>query len=408
MKQLPLLTYAGLILFTGCSKKSGPPPTPPAADSATVTVVNGYGSGKYKIGDTVHIWSEAIPAGSVFDNWTGSGGLLADAGEWHNVFVMSAQNVTVTANFKPLAAFTLKYEKIRGTNIGKNVYYYFPAGQKGIVYLLHGTGGSAQNLVNNFEWITMINDLVAAGYGIIVTEAEEVSLNVDLNGDGKIRWVQLPADTTANPDYSNMKALADTFYARGYSSRALPLYSIGMSDGGGFSGALSYIYKFAAGVSYCAPTSTVVTTSSTTPLQFCMAKYDDAPEVGPAGDATAQANFSALVGRGICSKFFLHDRSPVYPERFARWSGISLALSAALFNELKANKWLDGKNYLTATSTIISPVILANPLAYSVSAGLNTIQYQYFINQLDDMYAAHQFFSDYDKTTIHFLTTPCQ
>jgi len=58
----------------------------------------------------------------------------------------------------------LKYEKIRGTNIGKNVYYYFPAGQKGIVYLLHGTGGSAQNLVNNIEWITMINDMVAAGY----------------------------------------------------------------------------------------------------------------------------------------------------------------------------------------------------------------------------------------------------
>lgn len=403
----------GFILLAGsagCSKKSdsgsGTPLT--TGDSATVTVVNGYGSGHYKSGDTVDIWSEAIPSDSVFDTWSGYTGLLENPGEWHNRFVMPSQNVTVTAAQKPITPFSLHYEKIRGTNILKNVYYYFPAGHKGIVYLLHGTGGSAQNLVNNFEWITMINDLVAAGYGIIVTEAEEVSLNVDINGDSKIRWDQLPADTTTNPDYSNMKALADTFYARGYSSRSLPLYSIGMSDGGGFSGALSYIYKFAAGVSYCAPTSTVVTTTSTTPLQFCMAKFDDASEVGPAGDATAQANYNALMGRGICSKFFLHDHSPVYPQRFARWNGISLATSTALFNELKANKWLDNKNYLTATSTIISPVILANPSAYPVSSALNVAQYQFFINQLDDMYAAHQFFSDYDKTTIHFLATPCQ
>ncbi len=162
------------------------------------------------------------------------------------------------------------------------------------MYLLHGTDRSARNLVNNFEWITMINDLVAAGYGIIVTEAQEVSLNTDLNSDGKIQWVLAPADTLTNPDYGNMLALADTFYARGYTQPAFPLYSIGMSDGGAFSAALSYIYHFAAGVSYCAPTGTTVTSASTTPFQFCMAKYDDNAEVGAAGNATALVNSNAL------------------------------------------------------------------------------------------------------------------
>ncbi|HWK07537.1 MAG TPA: hypothetical protein VNS58_28090 [Puia sp.] len=363
MKYPLAVSLLGLIIlsgFAGCSKKSDSSGAGTSggtvSDSATVTVVNGYGSGRYKVGDTVDIWSLGIPSGEVFDNWSGYSSLLENSGEWHNRFIMPAQDVTVTAALKSLSPYTLKYEKIKGVNILKNVYYYFPSGHKGIVYLLHGTGGSAQNLVNNFEWIQMMNDLVSAGYAFIVTEAEEVSLNTDLNGDGKVRWVLAPADTTTNTDYGNMRALADTFYARGYSTPSIPLYSIGMSDGGGFSAALSFIYKFAGGVSYCAPTSSVVTSTSTTPFQFCMAKYDNASEVGPAGNTTAQANSVALTSRGICSKFFMHDHSPVYPQRWARWSAISLSLSASLYNELKSNHWLDSKNYLTAVSdTIAAP-----------------------------------------------------
>jgi len=410
MKYLIVSSCTCLAMLTGCSKKSNAPGTGTTGntDSATVTVINGYGSGKYRVGDTVNIWSLAIPANMVFDTWTGYSTLLQNSGEWHNSFVMPAQDLTLTASQKSLAPFTLTYEKIRGMNIQKNVYYYFPAGHKGIIYLLHGTGGSAQSLVNQFEWTQTISDLVSAGYAIVVTEAEEVSLNTDLNGDGKIRWDLTPADTLTNPDYGNFRALTDTFYARGYTNPSIPRYSIGMSDGGAFSAALSFIYKFAAGVSYCAPTSTTVTNSSTTPFQFCMAKYDNDQEVGPAGDATAQSNANALSARGICSKFYLHDHSPVYPQRFARRSDISLSLSASLYNELGTNHWLDSKNYLTAASDTISARIQANPSAYPFSSALTPAQYQFFTDELDCMYAAHKFYSDYDKTTIHFLEGPCQ
>jgi len=401
---LGIILFAG---FSGCSKKSDPSGAGTTSDSATVTVVNGYGSGNYKVGDTVDIWSVAIPSNNVFDSWSGYNSLLENSGEWHNRFIMPSQDVTVTASLKAISPFSLHYEKIRGANILKNVYYYFPSGHKGIVYLLHGTGGSAQNLVNNLEWIQMINDLVTAGYAIIVTEAEEVSLNTDLNGDGSIHWTLTPADTLSNPDYRNIRVLTDTFYSRGYSNPSIPLYSIGMSNGGAFSSALSYLYKFAAGISYCAPATTVVASASTTPLQFCMAKNDNASEVGPAGNSLAQSNSTALNGRGVCSRFFLHDHSPVYPQRWARWSGISLSLSASLFSELKANHWLDSKNYLTATSDVIDAGIQANPSSYPISTGLNIVQYQFFLNEIDVMAAAHQFYCDYDKTTIHFLDVPC-
>ena len=404
-----------LITVSACNKKNDPvttnpvtPTTPASGDSATLTVINGYGSGKYKVGDTVHIWSAAIPANSVFDTWSGYSNLLANNGEWHNTLVMPAQNITLTASTKAVAAYTLVYEKIKGKNNLKNVYYYFPSGHKGIVYLLHGTSGSAQNLVNNFEWIQMINELVADNFAIIVTEAEEVTLNTDINGDGKIRWNPTPIDTVANVDYANIKAITDTFYNRGYSTRSIPRYSVGMSDGGAFSADLSYVYSFKTGISYCAPSGTFIATTATTPFQYCMAKYDDNPNVGAQGNADALSNSQSFSSRGICSKYFIHDHSPVYPERFARRSDISITVSTNLVNELRKNNWLDSKNYFVNTSGFVSTDVQAKPANYPVFLGLNLTQQVDVLNQIDVMYAAHQFYSDFNRTTIKFLDTQCQ
>ena len=373
-----------------------------------MTVVNGYGSGTYKAGDTVNIWANALPANAIFDTWTGFSGLLQNVGEWHNSFVMPSQNVTITGNQRSITAFSLTYEKIKGVNIQKNVYYYFPAGHKGVIFLLHGTGGSALNLVTTFEWTQTIKDLVADNYAIVVTEAEEASLNTDLNGDGKIRWASTPLDSTTNVDYGNIKAIRDTFYARGYTSPSKPLYSLGMSDGGAFSSSLSYLYKYKTAISYCAPGYNLIFSTSTIPFQFCMAKYDNADEVGPQGNADALTYSNLLTSHGVCSKYFLHDRSPAYPQRFARDSAISLSTSTALFNELKNNHWLDGKNYLLATSDSITVVMTANTAVYPTYNSLSALLKQYVADQIDDMYAAHKFYSDLDKTTLKFLDSQCQ
>lgn len=408
MKHPLTAVFLYIIFLAACSKQSSQATGGTTSDSATVTVINGYGGGQYKAGDTVDIWSNAIAADSVFNEWTGDNNLLFNSGEWHSSFIMPRANITLTATCSYLTPFTLKYEKIKGVSNLKNVYYYFPTSQKGIVYLCHGTGGNAQNLVNNFEWREMINDLVFAGYAIVVTEAEEVTLNTDLDGDGKIHWMLLPADTTANVDYANIAALTDSFYARGYTQPSVPRYSIGMSNGGIFSSALSFIFRYAAGVSFCAPTGTLVTSNSITPLQFCMAQYDDAPEVGATGNALAQNNASALTARGICSPLYLHNHSPAYSQRWARWNGISLSLSEAIFGELESNHLLDARNYLVLTADSIEARITAYPSHYPVISSLNPAQYTFVTNEIDIMYAAHQFFSDYNKTTIHFLEAPCR
>ncbi len=397
----------GCLFFIQCKKETAINNPINNNDSATVTVVNGYGSGKYKVGDTVHIWSTAITANEVFNTWTGYSNLISNVGEWHNSFIMPAQNVTVTGTKTSITPFTLQYEKIKGKSILKNVYYYFPSGHKGVVYLLHGTSGSAKSITTNYEWILMIKDLVTDGYAVVVTEAEEATLNTDLNGDGKIRWSTFPADSIANVDYANIKALNDTFNKRNYTSTSIPRFSIGMSNGGSFSAALSALYKFKTGVSYSASSASAVFAVSVTPFQFCMAKFDDNPEVGAQGNADALTNSQTLIGRGICSKYFAHDHSPVYNERFARSGDISVAISANIVSELRTNGWLDSKNYMKASAATISASIQATPSNYPVLNALSVNQQQYIANEIEAMFAAHQFYSDYNKTTIKFLNSQC-
>jgi hypothetical protein len=139
-----------------------------------------------------------------------------------------------------------------------------------------------------------------------------------------------------------------------------------------------------------------------------MAKYDNASEVGPAGDATALTYSQLLTSRGVCNKYFLHDKSPAYPQRFARMAGISIATSTAFFNELKNNHWLDAKNYLLATADSLSPIFLASPATYPTFNSFNATQRIFAGDQIDEMYADHKFFSDLDKTTIKFFTSQCQ
>jgi hypothetical protein len=53
-----------------------------------------------------------------------------------------------------------------------------------------------------------------------------------------------------------------------------------------------------------------------------------------------------------------------------------------LYNELRANHWLDAGNYLTAPSGTISADVLANSSAWPVASSLTAIQQQYLAGQL--------------------------
>ena len=402
-----LLSFACIIFLFACTKTSTSDVQPITVDSATVTVFNGYGAGKYKVGDTVHIFSVAYASNQLFDTWTSADVSLLNAkSEWHTWFIMPAKNVSFSGSLKTITPVTLTYEQIRGRDRLKPVYYFFPAGHKGFVYLLHGTGGTALNLVNSYEFIQLYKELVNDGFGIIVTEAEEATTGVDANGDGKLRWLVSPADSVSNIDYANIKILTDTFYNRGTTNRSKLRYSVGMSNGGNYSAYLSAYYKYKAGVSYCAQAGAVSLTT-VTPLQFCMARYDNNENVGAAGNAAALSNSQTISGRGVCSKYFIKEHAPLYAERFARRGDISIAKSAAIFTELKTKGYLNNKNYFIGFSDVLVNAYTANPASFPELNSLTVSQKLFVIEQIDLSVSDHQMYSDYNKATLQFLNLQC-
>ena len=407
---LKLLPLPCLFILFSCSKSSttDPVPLPVPVDSATVTVTGGYGSAKYKVGDTVHIFCAAFTSTQQFSTWVSADASLLNApNEWHTWFIMPARNVSFAGSLSSITAVTLNYEQIRGRDRLKPVYSIFPAGHKGIVYLLHGTGGTALNLVNNYELIQLYKTLVTDGYAIIVTEAEEATTGIDVDGDGKLRWAYAPLDTLTNVDYVNIRNITDTFYNRGVTSRSKPRYSVGMSNGGHFSSTLSYIYNFKAGVSYCAPMGSPLALASTIPFQFCMARWDNHPDVGQTGNANALSNSNTLSGRGICSKYFIHQRSPLYPERFARRGDITLAKSATVFAELKNKGYINSKNFYIGYSDALVTAFTANPASFPELLSITPLQRLFVVEQIDLAVADHQMYSDYNKATLRFLNQQC-
>jgi hypothetical protein len=407
MKQL--LSVLIVLSFLSCNKSSTEPIVPilPVVDSFTVTVFNGYGAGKYKIGDTVDIFSTAIADNQVFDKWNSSEtGLLNASEEWHTWFIMPNRNVSFTGSLKTITPVTLNFQQIRGRDRMKPVYSYFPAGHKGFVYLLHGTGGSALSTFSNYEFKQLYKELINDNFGVIITEAEESTTGVDANGDGKLRWLVAPADSVTNIDYANIKIITDTLYNRGVTSRSKLRYSAGMSNGGNFAAYLSAYYSHKAGISYCAPAGAAALTTLT-PLQFCMARFDNNENVGPTGNANALANSQMISGRGICSKYLIKERSPLYPERFARRGDIPLAKSAAVFNELKLKGYLNKRNYFTGFSDTLVTAYQADPAAFPELNSLTPVQKLFVVEQIDLSVSDHQMYSDYNKATLKFFNTLC-
>ena len=398
------------LLFQFACKKESSTNTPPATiDSAVATVNNGYGAGKYKVGDTVHIFSLAYSTNQLFDTWSSNdASLLNGKDEWHTWFLMPSKNVTFTGSIKNITPVILTFEQIMGKSRLKPVYYYFPPAHKGFVLLLHGTGGTAQHFVNSYEYQPLIKDLVNDNFGVIVTEAEEATTGIDANGDGKLRWATTPYDSITNIDYANIKIITDVFYSRGVTNRNKFRYSAGMSNGGNFSSYLSSLFSYKASVSYCAPSGAPIAVSSVTPLQFCMARFDNNENVGTTGNANALTNSQTMTGRNVCSKYYIQEHSPLYPERFSRKGDITMVKSASLFNELKSKGFLTTKNYFIGFSDALLTAYQANQTSFPELNSLNILQKLTVIEQIDLAVADHQMCSDYNRATLKFLNSQCQ
>ena len=376
------------------------------AQTFNLTVNNGYGSGTYQAGDTVHIWSMAYYSTKTFGEWTGDIASLHRPKEWHTILTMPNQNISVTAVIDNMPAYSITYELMQGLNNPFNVYYYFPPNPIGIVYLFHGTGGSAENFIYGVENRSFTNAAIARGYAVVSMDAEEVTLNQDIDGDGGRRFMTQPIDTINNVDYRNIKKIKIEFINRGLITAGTPRFSIGMSAGSNFSAATSYIWNF-TGVGYCSRAQNTGFDLRTSPFAYRLARYDDNPSYNyPVGLQQALANVALLDTRGICNDLYENDRQPIYPERFARVPGISVANSILIYNELVVNNQIDANGFALNTS-VIEANVLANPSAYPTIVSFVNSGITGMVSQIGASNAEHSFYSDYNAATLDFFADPC-
>ena len=376
------------------------------AQTFNLTVNNGYGSGTYQAGDTVHIWSVAYDSTKTFGQWTGDIASLHRPKEWHTTLTMPNQNISVTAVIDNMPAYSITYELMQGLNNPFNVYYYFPPNPIGIVYLFHGTGGSAENFIYGVENRSFTNASIARGYAIVSMDAEEVTLNQDIDGDGGRRFMTQPIDTISNVDYRNIKKITIEFINRGWITAGTPRFSIGMSAGSNFSAATSYIWNF-IGVGYCSRAQNTGFDVRLSPFAYRLSRYDDNPSYNyPVGLQQALANVALLDTRGICNDLYENDRQPIYPERFARVPGISVANSILMYNELVVNNQIDANGY-ALNSSVIEANVLANPSAYPTIVSFVNSGITGMVSQIGASNAEHSFYSDYNAATLDFFADPC-
>lgn len=372
-----------------------------------LTVVNGYGSGQYIPGDTVHIWSQNNPPQQVFNKWESNDATPADASEWHTTLIMPARQVVIGATFKPGNYPSLTADVIRGVENDKAVYYAFPSNYKGLVICFHGTGGAASNWAQGIEYRQFVNDLLAAGFAVMFTEAEEVTLQQDLDMDGGLRWHYTPIDPAENVDMGNIAAILDTLENRGLLTGNTPVYTVGMSNGGGFAPVISYVLNFDATAVYCAGGSELLFGNTNVPTLWCMQQYDQHPQVGAAGNQKAREMSDLLKSRGICSEYHLNDHSPLYPQRLMRGGFITEAKATTVFNELKSNNLLDENNYVRYPESENVNIISASPENFPEWNTMVAGQQLVALSQMSNCFADHHFFSDYNRRVIRFFDELC-
>lgn len=364
-----------------------------------LTVLNGYGSGVYNVGDTVHVWSKAIPTDSVFDGWGQDlkALFIARPHEWHTTLRMLNSDTKVWAKFIGAPRFLFHEETIQGVNVTKTFWWYAPTNPKGIIVACHGTGGSGRAWTRSLEHLQFSHDAVSRGFAMLSTDAEEITIG-DLDGNGKLRWINRIASD--NVDAGNISIMLNALRSRGVIAASTPVFVMGMSAGGSFSPTLGFLLNAKATAIYCAEGLKYVMDTTRIPNRWNNARYDDNEETD---NASALLRYQQLQARGVFSAFDLHDRSPLYPERFVRIPAISFSASQAIFNDLQRAHLLDGKNYLAITTDSLVQLALASPQLFPSLALLTDSERSDVVDQLRAASANHQFFSDFNFSTLKFF-----
>ncbi len=362
-----------------------------------LTVEAGYGSGRYPAGARVHAFAASDPFTEVVTEWRGGD---AHPAEWHLSFEMPDRDLSLT----PIAErveLELRERTVQGVTTRKRLYSHVPEGARGLVFFLHGTGGSA-DVIQKPAMFQLALRATRLGYAVISPEALETTLG-DQNGDGARRWDATP-ELATNIDAQDILGYAQALVEGGAIAEDAPRFAIGMSNGGAFAVTLGAIAPgFTAVVSYCATGRADAFRSTETPTAWFMCA-NDANETVAAKREAWPDGAAALAERGVRTDYDEHSASPLYPGRFARLRGVGVEASMAAVEELAVAGLLDAEGFLTVDAGEVTRRVEAEPRAFPAiravveAGGLGRVR-----GELKAAWADHQIYDDWGARTFEFL-----
>jgi hypothetical protein len=286
---------------------------------------------------------------------------------------------------------TPKPPPTRSTFEGFEVASSIPEHPKGLVYLFHGTGGSA-DFATKVDMVDVLNRFVADGYGYVSTSSTERT--------GNKRWLQSDPSLTTNPDLARLTRLHQHLVDTTGVTASTPLVGIGMSNGARFVTLWGQTWKdagypvkaiWASHGRIAAPVATL-----TVPTIFSTSENDF---TSPTGQIVT--DYARTTNAGTPTRFFNSKETPLLAPRFQRIPGIDSQEAGLITAELrKTGVWnAEGTRVVPDIQQAVAQAMTTQLPASILAEGLgNDVS-----NEVARVLAVHQFTSEFGGAALEFV-----
>ena len=305
--------------------------------------------------------------------------------------VRTAAVVATIAVIASACAVVPHYAASSSTFEGFPVISYVPPNPTGIVFLFHGTNGSA-NIATKLEMVDMLNHLTAHGYGFVSTSST--------NRTAK-QWDNASLSLSANPDLARLARLRASLVAVGRITNQTPIYAIGMSQGAGFASVFAQAfenagYPVAAIAPSHGPIPFVVRASGglAVPGLFALGRNDPVVD-----NAQIVAQVAQVAQSGVPTELHIEPETLLRPARFLRVPGIDSATADAVFSAAVTAGLYDPSGHRLVSIGAVEAAFPDLPLP----ASLTVDQKRMLVDETEVVLAVHVYSATYANQTVAFF-----
>jgi hypothetical protein len=277
---------------------------------------------------------------------------------------------------------------------GFDVISYVPAHPRALIYLFHGSGGSA-DFATKVDTVDVLNRFVDKGYGFVSTSSTERT--------GNKRWDAADPSLTTNPDLARLVRLQQHLVATTGVDAGTPLVGIGMSNGSRFVTLWGQTWKDAGypvraiWASHGRTAAPVAAAGGpTVPTVFETSVNDFTSPPGP-----IIADYQQTLARGTPTRLFESQERPLSAPPFQRIPGIDQKEAGEIVSAFEATGvWnAQGVRVVPDIQQAVAQAMTVKLPAAVTGAGLaNDVG-----NEVARTLAVHQFSSQFAPEVVAFF-----